>query len=249
MSENINKQLESLYKEILNKDNLIKKFTTHKLTDYSAPFLLKIDKNYLTADKKILFVGKETNRWWGRLKDFTEHHNAVQILQQRYTAELFGGEVPNKHGEITKYKKEQNWNNQFFTEYKKMRKKLLNSTEGALVWSNLLKFDNAKSSTYSRNTKNDKTVIEISKQIFLKELEILQPDYIVFATSYTYDTIIKDYFDDEIKDSLVIEPHSLWKFKYKNIICYRTWHPATIKYKALKNKLDYYEDIIQYINK
>ena len=137
-----------------------------------------------------------------------------------------------------------NYFNLFFVEYKKARKELLNDTQGSLVWSNLLKFANTKRKTYSRNTKNNEPVVQISKEIFKKELKILKPDYIIFAVSYTYDKVIKEFFEDEITDSNVIEPKSLWKFKIGNTICYRTWHPSTIKYTAQKDKLEYYKDII-----
>jgi hypothetical protein len=240
----INQQLKELYSEVLDKTTLTKYFQEEKLNEYSAPFLLSIDDNYLNSKIKILFVGKETNKWWGRLKNFIETDNSIDILQQRYRAEFFGGEVQNKNGSITKYNKEPKWNNQFFIEYKKIRKELLDDLPGSLVWSNLLKFDNAKKTSYSRNTKDDKKVVKISKQIFKRELEILKPDYIIFATSYTYDKIIKEFFKNEIIESNVIEPKSLWKFKIGDITCYRTWHPATIKYKAVKNKLEYYIDII-----
>lgn len=205
--------------------------------------------SYLNSNKKILFIGKETNKWWGRLKDFIETNNSVEILQDRYRAELFGGKVQNKSGGITTYKEEANWNNSLFVEYKKVRKELLNDIKGALVWSNLLKFDNAKSTSYSRNTNDDESVVQISKEIFNKELEILQPDYIIFAVSYTYDEIIKEFFEDEIYDSQIIESKSLWKFKIGETVCYRTWHPSTINYKSKKNKLEYYIDIIEDIKK
>lgn len=100
---------------------------------------------------------------------------------------------------------------------------------------------------YSKNAKRNKDIVEISKNIFKKEIEILKPDFIIFATSYTYDSIIKEFFGDEITNSNVIETHSLWKFNIGNIICYRTWHPSTIKYKAKKSKFEYYQDIIKYI--
>lgn len=241
---NLNKQLAELYSDILDKTILTDKFENKQLDTYSAPFLLNIDESYLNANKRILFVGKETNKWWGKLKDFVETSNSIEILQQRYKAELFGGKVQDKNGNITKYKQEPNWNNSLFVEYKKIRKELLDNVRGSLVWSNLLKFDNAKSTSYSRNTKDDETVVQISKEIFKRELEILKPDYIIFATSYTYDKIIKEFFEDKITESEVIEPKSLWKFKVGNITCYRTWHPSTINYKATKNKLEYYIDII-----
>lgn len=239
----INNELKKIYEDNLSAQLLVERFGD-RLDDLSAPFLLRIDENYLNSDKKILFVGKETNKWWGKLKDFTETSNAVQILQERYKAELFGGDVQNKSGGITSYKKEADWRNPLFVEYKKIRKELLNNIQGSLVLSNLLKFDNAKSTSYSRNTNADESVVQISKQIFIKEFDILKPDYIIFATSYTYDEIIKEFFKDQITDSQIIESKSLWKFKIGNTICYRTWHPSTIRYKANKDKLEYYMDII-----
>ncbi len=239
-----NKQLSELYHETLDKATLAERFSEDRLGEYSAPFLLNVDDSYLSSKNKILFVGKETNRWWGRLNDFANTDDAIDILQQRYKAELFGGEVVSKSGSITTYRAEPNWNNSLFVEYKKIRKELLDDMRGSLVWSNLLKFDNAKSTSYSRNTKEDETVVQISKQIFKGELEILKPDYMIFATSYTYDKIIKEFFKDEITQSDVIEPKSLWKFNIGDTICYRTWHPSTIKYTAKKKKLEYYIDII-----
>ena len=63
----------------------------------------------------------------------------------------------------------------------------------------------------------------------------------------TYDSVIKEFFKDNIQNSNVIEPKSLWEFQYNEITCYRTWHPSTIKYNAKKNKLEYYKDIISRI--
>ncbi len=239
---NIQKQLDKLYKVELNKDTLNNIFTRQK--DLSAPFIINVPKNYNKAKIKILYVGKETNKWWGTLEDFINIDNSINILKDRYSAELFGGQVIMPSGKIKQYKAEQNWNNALFVEYKKVRKNLLNDTKGSIVWSNLLKFDDEKGSSYSRNTKNNKAVVDISKKIFLEELRILKPDYVIFAVSYTYDKIIK-YFFENIETINIFEPKSLWKFKIDNTICYRTWHPSTIRYNAKKNKLKYYKDIIE----
>jgi hypothetical protein len=239
----VNQELKKIYEKHLSTKHL-KEIFGDRLDSYSAPFLLNVDESYFDSDKKILFVGKETNKWWGKLKDFAEVDNGVSILQDRYRAELFGGKVTNKSGGISTYEKEPNWSNPLFLEYKKIRKALLDDKQGSLVWSNLLKMDNAKSTSYSRNTNDDKNVVALSKKIFKQELELLKPDFIIFAVSYTYDSVIKEFFSDEIHDSNVIEPKSLWKFKVGDTICYRTWHPSTIKYKAKKNKFEYYIDII-----
>lgn len=242
----IQEKLDEIYYDEFDSKKLNETFDVEMQKKISAPFLINVDKNYIEADRKILFVGKETNLWWGKLNDFIAMPDSIQILKERYTAEFFGGEVKTKNSTIKTYKAEQ-WGNPFFTEYKKIRKELLGDKKGSLIWSNLLKMDFDSGKGYSKNSKNVKDIVSISKNIFRKELEILKPDIVVFATSYTYDKVIKDFFPDEIETIEIIESKSLWKFKIGNTICYRTWHPSTIKYKAKKNKLEYYKDIIDNI--
>ena len=244
----IESKLDKCYKTHLDKNNLSELFGTDT-NIVSAPFLIKVHENYINSDLKILFVGKETNKWWGKLQHFIEFDDSINILKQRYEAEFFGGTVLRSNRQSPKKYKPEQWGNPFFTEFKKIRKSLLNDKKGSLVWSNLLKIDSGIEGTYSKNTINDSRVRDISKAIFLEEFEILKPDIIIFATSYTYDKVIKDIFNNMITDSEVIEKYSLWKFKIGKTICYRTWHPSTIKYNALKNKLEYYEDIIQDIRR
>ena len=164
-----NDRLKQLYQKVLSKDNLLKSFGQN-LENYSAHFLLYVNDDYLNSNKKIMFIGKETNKWWGRLNDFVNMDNSVEILQQRYNVEIYGGVVQSKNGKYIKYKKEPKWNNGFFVEYKNIRRELLGNVTGSLLWSNLLKFDNAKSKSYSRNTINDPKVVNISKEIFRKEI-------------------------------------------------------------------------------
>jgi len=243
--DTMQKALDELYKKELDTSRLREIFNDEKmLKKISAPFLINVDQSYLDAKIKILFVGKETNKWWGKLSDFIDMPDSIEILKDRYRAEFFGGEVKSKQSSLTNYKAE-NWGNPFFTEYKKIRKALLDNKKGALVWSNLLKMDFDSGKGYSKNSKDIEAIVSISKHIFKKELEILKPDVIIFATSYTYDKIIKNYYNNQDLETIeIIEPKSLWKFKIGKTICYRTWHPSTITYKAEKNKLEYYKDVI-----
>jgi len=244
----IQNKLDELYAKVLAKGKLKEIFPSEDLRKISAPHLLNIDQNYSQADTKILFVGKETNKWWGKLEHFLEVENAIDILKDRYRVKFFGGEIPksNNTNEL-KYYKAEKYSTPFFTEYKKVSEALCSGMPGALVWSNLLKMDLESGKRYSRNSKSNEHIVSLSKEIFFEELEILKPDYIIFATSYTYDDIIKEFLDDFITESEVIEKHSLWKFKVGNTICFRTWHPSTIRYKAKKSKYEYYQDIIEYI--
>jgi uridylate kinase len=83
-----------LYSNIFNKDELRKNFSTNEISKISAPFLLKIDEEkYLNSKTKILFIGKETNKWWGKLKHFIEFDNSIEIMKLRYKSEFEGGVV------------------------------------------------------------------------------------------------------------------------------------------------------------
>ena len=63
----IENELDKLYSNIFNKDELRKNFSTAEISKISAPFLLNIDEEkYLNSKIKILFIGKETNKCWGK---------------------------------------------------------------------------------------------------------------------------------------------------------------------------------------
>jgi hypothetical protein len=245
----IQNRLDELYTEVLDQEEIKKIFHPNDLDKISAPHLLNIDQNYLETKTKILFVGKETNKWWGKLRHYLEVDNAINILKQRYRVKFFGGEVPKSSNiDVLKPYKAEKYSTPFFTEYKKVSEALCGGKPGALVWSNLLKMDLERGKKYSRNSKSNEQIVSLSKEIFLKELEILKPDYIIFATSYTYDDIIKEFLADIIAESEVIEKRSLWKFKIGDTTCFRTWHPSTIRYRAKKSKFEYYQDIINFIS-
>jgi hypothetical protein len=84
---------------------------------------------------------------------------------------------------------------------------------------------------------------ELSKNIFIKELEILKPNILIFVTGASYDQVIKDYLEEYETIDIII-PKKLWKFKYKDIVCYRTVHPDSIRFIKKENREDYYQLII-----
>ena len=89
---------------------------------------------------------------------------------------------------------------------------------------------------------------ELSKKVFLQELEILKPNILIFVTGSSYDKVIKNYLQD-YKTIEVIIPKKLWKFKYNDILCYRTVHPDSIRFIKKDIREDYYQMIIDDIKK
>lgn len=131
-------ELDKLYRELLGKEK-IKKLFIDKLEKISAPHLLKIDINYMDAKRKILYIGKETNLWWGKLKHYVEIPDSQNILKNRYRATFYGGDVPSsKNISVSKHYDIATKKTPFWSTYKKFNNSLCEGKTGALVSFSLL---------------------------------------------------------------------------------------------------------------
>ena len=242
MLKPIQKKLNKLYKEEL-KERVI---TTIKDKDkISAPLLLNIYKSYLDSNIKIMYVGKETNNWLT--------HSSIAD-DKRGVIGVYKGTKLDLDRLLTRYKKQMDtpskWkSNAFFKQYTNIQKQLLREEVGNIVWNNLFKMSYDRGKGYSKNALGHSQLQKISKKIFLKELEILSPDIIIFVTGASYDKGIKEYFKNEYETIEIIIPRKLWKFKYKGITCYRTVHPDSIRFTKKEARVDYYQMIINDIKK
>jgi hypothetical protein len=52
--------------------------------ELSAPFLLSVSQAYLDAPVRVMFIGKETNGWCGKLGAFYERPDRIDIAKARY---------------------------------------------------------------------------------------------------------------------------------------------------------------------
>lgn len=82
-------------------------------------------------------------------------------------------------------------------------------------------------------------VIELSKRLLKVQLEILQPDIVIFANGAVSAKFRQDYFPHKGELSVCSElgdfcdqgiaPSQLWRFKlYPHIQCFRIQHPSSI---------------------
>lgn len=245
-------ELDKIYTNELDKEKLKKDFG-EEASILSAPFLINVPEAYEMADKKILYIGKETNKWWGKLKHFIDIDDSIDILKQRYTAEFEDAEVAKSSNLYEKkaYKGKDWKNNAFFSKYQYFSEHI---TGASVLWTNLLKMDKENprdSESCSRNSINETHVRQYSKDILLKEIEVLKPDVIIFVTATTtnlkkYDNAIKHTFDNNYINSKVCEPKQFWIFEYNGIKCYRTVHPLSHQFRKLER--DYYKEIAEDIN-
>lgn len=229
--------LNALYKKILSKSELEKLDSSENL---SAPLLLNINESYLKSNPRIMFIGKETNHWLthesrpenkkGVNYLINNYDNAFEELFKRYDKAL-----TDNFGKTT---------SDFFTQYNKF----LPEGQGSVVWNNLFKMSynqsNGKKDNFSKNSINHSDILsKLSKDTFLGELEILQPDILIFVTGASYDKVIKEFLTGYTTICVKIKKR-LWKFEYtlndRKIICYRTIHPYYYK-RNQKTEQDYYQ--------
>ena len=234
--------LDLLYKKELKKKTIDSLKYKDKI---SAPLLLNIYPSYLNSDIKIMYVGKETNNWLT--------HSSIPI-HKRGIVGVYNSATLDIPRLLNRYKKQienpSSWkSNAFFRQYRNIQKQLLGEEIGNIIWNNLFKMSYDRGKGYSKTSLGHLELQKISKKIFLKELEILSPDIIIFVTGPNYDKVIKDYFKDEYETVEIIIPRKLWKFKYKGITCYRTVHPDSIRFTKKEARVDYYQMIINDIKK
>lgn len=220
------------------------KFDGIKILEHvSSPLLLST--NYELINSDIMFVGQETNSYYGNWHDFELRgiENQMDIYKM-----FMNDEYPNM-------------NNLFF----QYIKKLIDNPSVTPVWNNLFKFDlgdTSKKRNISHSSSNELTYIQsFHNGLLAKEVEIIQPKLIVFFTGHVYDKL---YFDPIIKkkadfkllyrpiEELQINNIDEWKcctldlrqfegFENYTGKAIRTYHPLYL------NRTKYRDSILEYI--
>jgi hypothetical protein len=204
-------------------------FDDKHLQELSAPLLISISEAYLTAPVRIMFVGKETNGWWGKLEAYYAAEDAVSKLMKRYQQQMGM----------------QKWPGRFFPMLSRAARELVGAQVDAIAWTNLLRTDWEHGKGYSRNSKDFSAALTKMSQEMLKfEVELLKPDVIIFACGASYDSVIKATFPNRTNSNPIVK-RVLWQFEVGKILCFRSQHPQAIRRKgsALKPVEAYYADI------
>lgn len=229
--DSIQSQLDHFYQTALAEAR--PHFSEDDLAKLSAPFLIAVSEEYLEAPVRIMFVGKETNGWWGKLDKFYGSPDAINQISNRYKKQMAM----------------KRWRGRFFQTLARVSKALDMDGHKAIVWNNLMKMDWYRGRSDSRTSINHSQLLfDLSSRLFRFEVELLKPDVIIFASGADYDKAIKTnlvgYETEE-----VIQKRGLWKFKFNEIICYRARHPGAVRKDPFWPTADYYSYIIDDVKK
>ena len=203
MPSNLNTELRALYGQALPRLQTLVA-SNEKL---SNPHFISVPEGYAKAPTRILVVGQQTYGWGDH--NLCNRPDAVNALMSLYADFNLG----------------QTYTASPFWQATVLLNRLVNpeSPPRSFLWSNLVKLDQS----------GNRPIEEIEDQIceiglLQKEIEIIDPDVVVFFTGPKYDQRLKLSFPDLI-----------WKNKSQFIIClehptlpalsFRTYHPNYLR--------------------
>ncbi|TPQ31389.1 hypothetical protein [Cupriavidus pinatubonensis] len=221
----IQAELDEYYTRSL--DNARDGFDKH-LDTLSAPFLLKVTEAYLNAPVGVMFVGKETNGWYGKLREYYELPDGLEVLKARYLVQF----------------SRPTGTSAFLTRTRFLAAEFAGGNRLTICWNNLMKMDWYRPGRgYSRTSINhSQELFDFSVAAVRFEIELLKPDLIIFGSGHKYDRALKEVLPE--RQTHFVEPRALWHFSANGIECYRTFHPGARDSSAPCPIADYYGDIV-----
>ena len=190
------------------------------------PLLLYIDneEEYKNADIRLMIYGQETNSW------YEKENGTIDDIQTLYDGFFNEGDCWKYGGQF--------WNG--ISRFLSSLQKKFPDKKIRLTWNNIVKIGKHGDKGFPPDY-----IYEIEREHFHvipQELEILNPNVVLFLTGPNYDSIIKDNFGELKYEAL---PNStqrqLSRVSLKNIpFAYRTYHPNYL----WRNEIDDYFDTI-----
>jgi hypothetical protein len=222
---------EKIYKYITDKNS------TLKTVQVGYPLYLKLNQEYINSKNKIIFYGQETNGWHDEFTGrsiYNMQENKIEGILETYQ-KFF-----NEKGYYN-YNPSPFWNifrlfNDLCCECDK---------EFALLWNNITKID-LNGGGFPYNWYDD-LIKPYLNELIIKELEIIEPDFLVFFTGR--DSIIDDIFNNpKRKEVEGFNQDDLCELIIPNIKkAFRTHHPKTLylnsqngSYKEIILKMHHY---------
>lgn len=190
--------------------------------DLSKLLLGSVPDEYEQAPNKILIIGRETKGWLKSWNDFQYDKNGIKRSMDK-SKDFVRSQL--------KEKKKDTRGKSFFNFVRDVAKK---SGDNGVLWANIYASDYKGGHINHIKDKNMIKEIEtISKKIIVAQIEVLNPNIIIFATGNQGVAARRRYFpNSELRERKAIEGYpskDLWAFKLPDYDaqCYRIHHPSS----------------------
>ena len=207
----------------------------------SPPMLLRITDKYENHKSKVLVLGQETKGWGAEnigfeaFDTFITNTNSVECLCDLYEGFCFA--------KWSSHKK-----SPFWRAFRQLAKMSFGEEifESNVIWSNLVKVDYNRASIKKMAWENQLKILEYSKKILERELQILKPTTCVLFTGPNYDSFVAHILGKQeyvaVLDKYPVEEFA--RFEREGIPFYRTYHPSYLQRSGKWEIVDYLEQLI-----
>lgn len=181
-----------------------------------------VHDEYEQAPNKILIVGRETRDWLESWNDLQYNEDGIKRLMAK-SKSFIGNQLEEE--------KKNTQGKSFFNFVRDIANK---SGKNGILWANIYAFD--YKGGHINHIKDKETIKEIetiSKKIIVAQIEVLNPDIVIFATGNQGIDARRRYFpNSELRECTAIEGYpskDLWAFKLPEheAQCYRIHHPSS----------------------
>lgn len=198
----------------------------------SGLFLPSVSENYQNAEKKVMVIGSETAGWepLAKTKNTYDDFESVESYIDR---------AMQKHQHYFKKQLEKKSGDKGHTFHNFTRATANTVGKDGLVYANLFCFDwNGKS---PMRCPEFEFIKKLSAEILDAQINILQPDCIIFANGISSAKYLREFFPvgegmrctDSKSYPEKISSHYLWEFMLdKKIRCFRVHHPSARRKEA-----------------
>lgn len=184
MQNELNKAYEEYLEFLFSKPAMLDSIDKYEL---SSPQFISVDVqrgNYVSSDIKILFVGKETNGWFNKDERVQKGLETIRTNRSKYLEALLW--------QYREFNLGESWYSPIFQFIDIVRNEFeKQGTMGCLI-TELIRHDyNGSSLPYDMFREIDRN----NNEILRKEIEILNPDILIFLTGPSYDWYITNTYE------------------------------------------------------
>ena len=226
-SDNARAQLLERYAQVINQEDLCE---LAKVPGLSGIFAGSVCETYFHDGPRVMVVGREPRGWDEGTRDGKKRGGLMEATR--------GSDLKSYLGTMMQMHEKTVCNppptSKFFHFYKKVQRDIAKSSaQGSVAWGNLLCISHKKGSAVVGLTKAQDThlkkICEWSKALLKAQIEVLQPQFIFFVTSPSYDRYLKAFIDIDKTSGRVHFPKELWQFNAHGAHAFRTRHPRIMK--------------------
>lgn len=207
-------ELKSEYQKVLEHSEIETLFSAH--SELSGVFLPSPSQNYFNSHPRVFVVGQETRGW----------RNRSCSIKNQYSIDDVGLDASMKLSQEFSSSGEKQ--STFLQFYRKLASRIYSDSRDAALWSNQFCVSYKSGSPEGLPTGAFDIVKKISFGLLRAQIDILEPNVIVFTTGPDRDKYIKECFP-EYETVDIVEPRRLWHFKVGDVDCIRTSHPRWVE--------------------